>query len=189
MMNKLSALVVVLSMASLANAMIVWDHWSPLSVTETITDYGDYYLYEYSLVNVDTSPIWDFGVYTDFATGDDTSFTKLGWTTVDTLIYGIEPEYDARNLNANILMVTGTTCFNAPGNEIQVGETASGFSFTTSTFDPLPKYYFYETIASGYTQTNGTGKVAAVGLTVPEPGTVLLLGLGSLALLRKRKRG
>lgn len=182
-------LLVVLSLPSLANATIVWDHWFPLTVMESITDIGNGdYQYKYSLVNVDTSPIWGFAIYTNFVTQAESTFAEYPfWGYGTDLIDDADPEYDARNLYTNIVMFTGTSCFIGPGPEIQVGETASGFSFIASTYDPSPKYYFYETIELGYTQTNGTGNVAAVGLTVPEPGTIALLGLGALLLRRRRK--
>ena len=74
-MKVLLVLLVVLSMSSLANATIVWDRWSPLSVTESITGIsnGDYQ-YEYSLVNVDTSPLWGFAIYTNFVTQAESTF-------------------------------------------------------------------------------------------------------------------
>ncbi|MCX5636570.1 MAG: PEP-CTERM sorting domain-containing protein, partial [Planctomycetota bacterium] len=65
---------------------------------------------------------------------------------------------------------------------IKLGEYASGFSFVASVYDSSPKYYCYELFP--YPTWPG-GKVAAVGLTVPEPASLLLLGLGGLALIRK----
>jgi hypothetical protein len=62
----------------------------------------------------------------------------------------------------------------------------------SDTYDPSSKYYYYETIASGWTQTNGSGDVAAVGLTtaVPEPSTLALLivgAAGGLAVAWRKK--
>jgi hypothetical protein len=173
---------------------ISWDHWSPLTVNETITVLGgSLYRYEYSFVNVDSSPIWTFGVDTTFVTqGSDggtlfTGHSSWGGPYISSMD-DVFPQYDARNLNSAIVGLTNTWTkpFVDDRSAIQVGEHASGFSFIASTYDPSPKYYFYETIASGYTQTNGTGMVAAVGLT-PEPATIVLFGLGSTVLLRKRK--
>ncbi len=74
-----------------------------------------------------------------------------------------------------------------PSTSIQLSEAASGFSYIASTYDSSPKYYWYETLASGYVKTNGTGKVAAVGLTIPEPGTLSVAILGGLGLIRRRR--
>ena len=181
---------------------VKWYYWSPITVVETINNLGGgSYRYNYSFVNVDVSPIWHFGINTTFITqargGSETGGTKFtghdSWTYPDWMpVSSVHSSYDARNLDPAIVGVTNTSRYvmTAPTpsiDDIQVGEAASGYSFTASIYDPSPKYYYYETIASGYAQTNGTGKVAAVGLTVPEPGTVLLLGLGSLALFRKRR--
>ena len=170
-----------------------WYYWSPLTVVENITDLGGAYRYDYSFVNVDTSPICEFAVNTTFFAQPENKFTgHLSWASpVWCLVTGVYPEYDTRNLDSAIVGFIGTYTEPwenpDPVTAIQVNEAASGFSFTASVYDTSPKYYFYETIASGYTQTNGTGKVAAVGLTIPEPGTVLLVGLGGLAVLKKRR--
>lgn len=168
---------------------IDWYYLSPLNVIETITDIGGgSYLYEFSFMNVDTSPIWSFGVYTTFDVQNVTTFAKhSSWGVSSLEITSVLPEYDARNLDADIIRDTHTWTkpWEDPITSIQISESASEFSFTASLYDPSPKYYQYETLASGYTQTNSTGKVAAVGLTIPEPATILLLGVGGLALLRK----
>lgn len=172
---------------------IDWYYWSPLTVVENITDIGGgSYRYEYSFVNVDTSPIWEFVVNTTFVARPGNKFTgHLSWGgPVWYLVTKVYPEYDTRNLDPDIIGLIGTYTkpwWPDPVTAVQINEAASGFSFTASIYDPSPKYYFYETIASGWTQTNGTGKVAAVGLTIPEPGTVLLVGLGGLGLTRRRR--
>jgi hypothetical protein len=171
-----------------------WYYWSPITVVETINNLGGgSYRYNYSFVNVDVSPIWHFGINTTFITqgmtggtkftGHDSWWSPPDWLSVSEMYY----RYDARNIDPAIVGTTNTSSYSPTFDAIQVGEAASGYSFTASIYDPSPKYYYYETIASGYTRTNGTGKVAAVGLTVPEPGTVLLVGLGSLALMRRRR--
>jgi hypothetical protein len=172
---------------------INWNYSSPLNVIETITNLGGgSYQYEYSFINVDTSPIWNIGIYTTFGgTANVTNFTGYPtWGSATDAITDVLPEYDARNLDPSILEVphTWTMPWEDPVTSIQVGASVSGFSFTAPTYDASPKYYSYETLASGYTQTNGTGNVAAVGQTIPEPTTIALLGLGALSLIRRKRR-
>ena len=147
---------------------------SPLTVIETITDIGGgSYRYEYSFVNTDASPIWHLSVDTTFVTEGVTKFTEhdnVLWGEGTSPIAGVFPQFDSRNLNPNITHTTYTytSTFVDADRAIQIVEVVSGFSFTATTYDPSPKLYVYETIASGYARTNGTGQVAAVGLTVSE---------------------
>ena len=175
---------------SSALSAVSWDHWSPLTVHEEITYLGGYqYNYEYSFVNEDTSPIWSFGICSNLlplaAPSDFTGHSS--WLATVSPSGNFSPQYDARNLDPDnqFLAIAWSQPFISQSTAIQIGEHASGFSFTAFGYDPSPKYYFYETISSGYILTNGTGKVAAVGLT-PEPATLFLLTLGGL-VLRKRK--
>jgi hypothetical protein len=184
-----SVMTICLLNASLASAEVIWDHWSPLTVHEEITNLGSgQYKYTYSFVNEDTSPIWSFGVCSNVITTGNGNFTDhSSWLLSTASIEFYSPEYDARNLDPDIqfLAITLSQPFVNQSTAIQIGEHASGFYFTAFGYDPSPKYYFYETIASGYILTNGTGKVAVVGLT-PEPATILLLAFGGL-FLRRRK--
>jgi len=174
----------VLFCASQGQAVLQWEYESPLTVTETITDMGDgTYLYEYSFVNNDNSPIWDFGLFTSFLTEPE-----WHWETLASTAEGIR--YDGRDLDPDIVFLTYFyTSF--PGNAadppsfpgplyIDVGEAAFGLSFTAAVYDPTPNYYFYETHASDW--AGRTGKVAAVGQTIPEPSILLILASGALAL-------
>ncbi len=169
---------------------VIGNYPSPLTITENITDLGDgSYLYEYDFVNVDTSPIWLFSVCTNFENTVNSGFTEhSSWYMIYALANEVYSEYDARNLDPAIVGFAAgyTELLMDTDDAMQVGEAASGYSFIASVYDTSQKWYFYETIASGYTQTNGTGNVAAVGLTVPEPATMALLAFGSL-LLRKRR--
>lgn len=164
---------------------------SPLTVMETITDIGGgSYRYEYSFSNTDTSPIWHFLVYTDFYPVEGTvgNFGEYpSWNNNLGTITHARPEYDARNLDPDISHVVSTypETWADFDSGIEPGQAVSGFSFESGILDYSPKYYAYETLASGYADENG-GLVAAVGQTVPEPTTLLLLGLGGL-LLRKRR--
>jgi len=192
MKRFLLMLLPVLGMVSTANATISWDHWSPLTVEETITDIGGSYRYEYSFVNVDTSPIHNFVIYPTFDVAGENKFTgHSSWFgLLEPPIDEVASVWDARNLNPNIVELVGT--YTNPivdvTTSIQISESASGFSFTTSVYDPSPKYYAYETIASGSATNNHTGNVAAVGTTVPEPMTIVLFALSGLMLRRKRNR-
>jgi len=57
---------------------VSWNYLSPLNVIETIADLGGgSYQYSYSLVNVDTSPIWHLGIYTSFVTQGETGGTQF----------------------------------------------------------------------------------------------------------------
>jgi hypothetical protein len=181
--------------AASAQATIEWNYDSPLTVYETVTDLGmGYNKYEYSFTNTDTSPIWRFGVFTTFPTTGQSTFSGYGaWLGPYSIsVNDTYPEYNGKNLDSEIIGFTVSDYevgrVGIAGPAIQVGETAYGFSFIGEyDFRSTNRYYFYETIESGYTQTNGTGNVAAVGMTVPEPCTILLLTCGCV-ILRKRFR-
>lgn len=174
-----------------ASASVEYMYESPLTVTETITDIGSgSYEYEYSFTNVDTSPIWHFLVHITFTrTGRTISnFAEYpGWVSQMVAVTGAYTEYDARNLDPDIShnFFTFPTSWQDFDSGIPPEQTVSGFSFESNHYDPSPKYYGYETLASGYARQNG-GRLAAVGQTVPGPTTLLLLGLGGLMLRRRR---
>lgn len=192
-MRKVILMLIVFLTASVCQAAIDWEYWSPLTVTETITDIGGGdYQYEYSFENVDTSPIWTFAVFGTFSATSDQTFSGYNW--IDPFSIPIEATatfYDGRNLDPDITQITisGVDAWvdGDPTDSIQISELASGVSYTATSFDSSPKYYFYCTIDSGRVTHNGTGKVAAVGTTVPEPMTILLFGLG-ICLLRKKNK-
>lgn len=176
-----------------------WNYAAPFTVNEQITDLGKgNFKYSYNFTNSDTSPIYLFGVYTTFLASDATKFTgHENWQTpVFRFVDSVYHEYDARGLDPAIEGFVGV--YNTEGLPpnpsicIQTGEAAYGFSFIASTIiaDTSPKYFFYETMDSGYTQTNGTGAVAAVGQTVyvPEPTTMVLLVGSLMGLCRVRRR-
>jgi hypothetical protein len=173
---------------SSALSYISWDHWSSINIHEEITSLGNgEYNYKYSFVNTDASPIWHFLMYTDYSFWNHTVFSQRADWDLSGSPVGGGGSFDARNLDPDIryMIYVYTYPFMDQAKSIQTGEYVSGFSFNASVYDPSPKYFAYETLASGHATSNGTGKVAAVGLT-PEPCTLLLLGLGA-AILRKRK--
>ncbi len=116
------------------------------------------------------------------------------WQTHASVVQGTM--YDGRNLDSSIGFITIFSSF-YPGNAadppsypgpvyIDVGENAFGLSFVAPIYDPTRKYYFYQTHASDW--AGRTGKVAAVGQTIPEPATCLLITLG-LFLARPGRPG
>ena len=187
--------VLVLCWVSSAGAVIQWDYESPLTVVEDITDLGaGEYRYEYSFTNVDASPVFVFGVYLTFeARGEHTFTTHAEWRDpFFRYLERVSSVYDASNLDESIIgFVWSDSCKNlAVGvvcpaeNMILVAEYAAGVSFTASVYDPSPKFYFYSTVDSG--RPDYTERFAAVGTTVPEPMSMLLLSFDGLALLRTR---
>jgi len=149
---------------------VIYDHWSLLDMKETITDLGGgTWEYSYELTNTDADSIWMFMVWTTFETANPTPFGKSNWSANSIHIDSAYPEYDARNLDPNIIRVSYTWGPDWPcsTNPIEVGENASGFSFTANVYDPSPKYYGYELQCN---RAPDTGIVSAVGLT-GESGT------------------
>lgn len=147
---------------------VVYLYDSPLIVWEEIVDLGGgQYQYTYRFENVDSANIWHFGVWTMFGPIESIS-TWLGhdaWVYSSGDIIDIYPAYDGRNLNPDIVFVANTWGPNWPDTDdpIVPGEYVEGFSYVGDYFDDSPKWYFYETIESGY--AGDTGFVAAVGLT------------------------
>ncbi len=192
-MKVILSIVTLLVLTSIANATVVWQYSSPLTVTETITDIGGGdWQYEYSFQNVDTSPIWMFGIYLPFQTYEgssyESSFTGCSsWNLDHDDIDLVSQQYDGRNLDSNIikLVTTYTEPVLDETTAIPLSASVSGFHFTASVLDTSPKHYFYETIASGFAWN--TGEVAAVGTTVPEPSTIVMLGIGCLTLGRRKR--
>ena len=146
---------------------VSWLYDSPLTVYETITDLGGgSYLYSYQFQNVDSSIIWNFGVYDSFGTQP---LTQSSWTGYPTWSYSqgnvdeVFDFYNPDNIDSSINFVAYTWDWN-DATGIQPGETVEGFSYIDYEFDPNPKLYFYETSDSGYANENG-GFVAAIGWT------------------------
>jgi len=182
---------------SSAGADIVWDYESPLTVVEDVTDIGSgEYRYEYSFLNEDSLPITTFGVHSAFEAQGESTFTGLDPAWSEAFFWPVDivgPAFDGRNLDPAIVgfthtdncrhLVVSTVC--PAETAIQPGQIVAGFSFVAPVYDTSPKYYFYSTPHSGYPAN--TGRFAAVGTTVPEPATLLLLGFGALAILKPRR--
>ena len=156
---------------STGTGTVSYDHWSALTVVETITDLGGgTWKYSYSFINTETDYIWLFWVYTKFTTSAETTFVeKPGWMVIGYDINTVHSIYDARNLDPGLTWLVGTwppdwTPAGTTGDPISVGMSVSGFSFQANVYDPSPKYYGYE-LHGNYGVV--TGKVSAVGLTGP----------------------
>jgi hypothetical protein len=146
-----------------------WLYDSPLCVVETITDLGGgLWEYSYQFENTDTNHLWHFGVWSNFdpVTSTATWSTHPAWAFGQVQIDGVSPEYDGRNLDANIRYLANTWGPSFPNttDPINPGEVVDGFKYIASQFDDSPKYYFYETVESGWAVNNG-GFLAAVGQT------------------------
>jgi hypothetical protein len=150
---------------------VSYDHWSVLNVVETITDLGDgTWQYSYAFTNTEDSPIWHFYVWTTFDAGTSTQTTfaqTSGWTANGHDINGVISEYDARNLDSDIIWISQTWAPSFPNSpdSIPVGASVSGFTYIANVYDPSPKHYGYETYGN---YAGSDGYVTAVGLTGEE---------------------
>ncbi len=185
-------LLVFFALCSVSQASLSWEYDSLIEVMETITDVGDgVYQYEYSFKNIDSSPIWAFGIYTYAEVQPQGGFNGHQYWTGPTYITAsqIQTHSDPSVLDPGIEgLFYSSYEFGPPhglSDAIQIDESVSGFSYTTSFLDPSPKYYYYITVATGGSEIIGTGMVSAVGTTIPEPCSLLLFSTGLLVLLRR----
>ena len=148
---------------------------------------GGNYQYTISFVNKDTSPIWDFLVYTDCKT---TFESPGGFQHCNDLSIpgSVSSCYNARNINPN---VTDCLAFYdgwsyPPSSGLGIGKTC------TVSFDCSGLYtsflYCYEDLNSGWCGSNG-GKCGGKGYCgVPEvSSTLVLAGLAALSMVGFKK--
>ena len=195
-MKKMMLVIMFVCVFAVCDATLVWEYDSPLTVVETITDIGGGdYRYEYSFTNVDTSTIWEFNLYTTFNVQPENTFSGYEkWESVR--FHSIEQlvsQRDPQVLDAEILGTVWTGYeywipYFGEESGIQPDDYAGGFSFTSNVYDVSPKYYSYTTIGTNGPGPYFQGTFSAVGATVPEPCSLLLLSVGSMVLLRKRQK-
>lgn len=164
-----------------------------LTVTEVVTDIGGgEFKYTYSFSNDDPSEVWHFSIYLEFAELA-TQVEAIGMpndSSISRLMDSVSAPYDARNIDPDITSVAHMW-FGPPfaTNGLLPGESAS-LSFVAGVLDLNPKLFAYETIASGYAgSVGGSHEVAAMGYTVPEPSSALLVSLGLVSLGSYCRRG
>ena len=131
--------------------------------------------YNYEVINVDLEvsieefSIWfDYGLYEDIVI-ETSEPLSLEW---DEIVIQPEPVIGDDGLYDALVLVAG----------IEIGEKVEGFKVS---FDWLggdePGSQFYEIIDPLTFETLDSGN------TIPEPGTVILLGLGGLLIFRKKE--
>jgi MYXO-CTERM domain-containing protein len=188
-------LFVVVGLPARADADLIAAGPNNLTVIETITeDLGlGGWLYTYNITSADPSDVWHFILYTSFATADATSTFPFVQTSGLPIADFIGSPYDATNIDPSLVSGYFTNAWFEPFGEPIGGLVFGGtavFSFFSNTFDASAKLFAYETVASGWVFSNGTGLVAGIGRTqsVTEPSSALLLmsGLVGLAALRRR---
>jgi len=142
---------------------------------------GGRWQYDYEVVNISlTSPIEEFTIWFDYGAYDNLLIKTPDPPAGDWDEIVLQPEplltddgaYDAKALGAGI---------KADPLDNTVSGFAVSFNWLGDALVPGPQFYqiidpeTFETIDSGMTKL------------IPEPATLLLLGLGGLALLRKRR--
>ena len=155
--------------------------------------------------------IWHFGIYLTFAITDGLFSVKSGisfvekpnWNTGSLKVLGVASQYDARNIDPNIIRLRNTfrKDWTSPGitsYPINPGDSVSGFSFDANVLDTSPKLYYYDELQGNWAQN--TGKVSTYGWTTVPEGvpefdismslmtTVLALSYFVITALRRRRK-
>jgi len=149
---------------------------------------GGDYKYTVSFVNTDTSKIWHFLVYTVGSSIVPVTSSFPGYSADDPLST-VYAQYNAHNINPSLtdLMDAEWPPVGGPypgTSGVAIGSTGS-ISFELSGLD-ASFLYAYEDLNSGWTQSNGSGDVAAYGYVgaVPEAcSTAVLMALAAFGLL------
>ena len=164
-----------------------YDYDALAVMVETITDMGGgKWKYDYTLTNNDSSSIWYCNVWFDQVPTSSSGLTTWAghegtWAIID--VSNISYYRLPGPLGQPFYIYTWGPDWPSGPDQIPAGTTWEGFSAQLNFYDPSPKQFGY--------MVNGhywfSDHLDAVGWTIPEPGAVLLLGLGGVTLLRKRR--
>ncbi len=177
------------SLLLLASLSVMASAQTNASATYTISQSGSNFTYDFTLHNLGTTNIGTF--WFAWAPGQDylpiapsSTTTPSGWSLVQTTSAGFG---------------TGLQWTTPAATELTPGSDLSGFSFTTTTtpgeiaglsifgtHPPVATTFVYEHKFAGLTGSGGSKTFVASA--VPEPASLAVLGLGAIALIRRRRR-
>jgi len=165
-----------------------YDYDASAVMVETITDMGGgKWKYDYTLTNNDADSIWYCKVWFDQISASVSALRtwvghELTWNSDS---HSDPTYYRLPGPLGQPFDICTWGRFNWPlgPDQIPLGATWEGFSAVLSFYDSSPKQFGY--IVNRHYWAND--HLDAVGWTIPEPGTICLLALGGLVLLRKRR--